>query len=257
MSAVPSSPPHSVLDRNLLVLEALAGMFRVSLGELSARTGLAQSTAHRILANLVRAGLVANDGRAGEYRLTSALRRIGRMVDDRIVVLDAIEDAARRMTLERSWPVAVGFLQRGEMEVTFSTRPMTTMTLKPSTLYERLDLTSAMGQAALASMSPELCARELDAIPRFHRGTEERAGLERKIALARSKGYGLRMVGRAGTASVAVGLNFGGPTVGALVATVFVKVASQALMRSLAKDLQRIRSDAEATFRSSGLNLLD
>ncbi len=254
MSVSSSLPPTSVLGRNLLVLEALAGMFRVSLGELSERTGLTRSTAHRILANLVDAGLVAKDGRAGEYRLTGALGRIGRQVDDRIMILDAIEPHARRVTLDRSWPLAIGFLDHGEMVVTFSTRPLTTQTLKPSTLYERLDLSSAMGQAALSTMTPERCERELDAVADFSRGSEARAVLERKIGLARSRGYGLRLVGRGGTASVAIGLNFGGPAVGALVATVFAKVASQALMQSLAKDLQRIRTAAQATLEESAFS---
>jgi DNA-binding IclR family transcriptional regulator len=248
-AAEAAAPPTSVIGRNLLVLQALAGMFRVSLGDLSARTGLTQSTAHRILANLINAGLVAKDGRPGEYRLTSALGRIGRMVDDRIMILDAVEDAARALTLSRDWPVAVGFLERGQMVVTFTTRALTTLTLKPSTLYERLDLTSAMGQAALASMTPERCANELDALADFAPGTEKRISLERKIALARSRGYGLRMTGRAGTSSVAVDLNFGGGTIGALVSTVFQKVAAQDLMQSLARDLKRIRSEAEASLR--------
>jgi hypothetical protein len=73
--------------------------------------------------------------------------------------------------------------------------------------------------------------------------------LERKITLARSRGYGLRMTGRAGTSSVAVDLNFGGSTIGALVSTVFQKVATQDLMESLARDLKRIRSEAEESLR--------
>ena len=126
-----SRPPSSVIGRNLLILQALAGMFRVTLTDLSRQTGLSQSTVHRILSSLVGAGLVAKDGRPGEYRLTGALGRIGRLVDDRIMILDAIEDAARAMTLKRSWPVAVGFLQQGKMEVTFSTRALTTR-VRPS-----------------------------------------------------------------------------------------------------------------------------
>jgi hypothetical protein len=85
----------------------------------------------------------------------------------------------------------------------------------------------------------------------FPPGTEQRIALERKVALARSRGYGLRMTGRAGTSSVAVDLNFGGPTIGALVSTVFQKVASQELMQSLARDLHRIRSQAEASLRQA------
>jgi DNA-binding IclR family transcriptional regulator len=240
-----SRPPSSVIGRNLLILQALAGMFRVTLTDLSRQTGLSQSTVHRILSSLVGAGLVAKDGRPGEYRLTGALGRIGRLVDDRIMILDAIEDAARAMTLKRSWPVAVGFLQQGKMEVTFSTRALTTLTLKPSTLYERLDLTCAMGQAALASMTVEQCAAALDSLADYKRGSEQRSGLEQKVAMARRRGYGLRMVGRGGTASVAIGLNFGGSAIGALVSTVFQKVASPELMRSLARDLTAIRADAE------------
>jgi len=250
VGVMPHLPQTSVMGRNLLVFEALATGFRLNLKELCARTGLAKATTHRVLAGLVCAGLVAKDGGFGEYRLTGALARIGRMVDDRVLVLDAIVEAAQAMTLRRSWPVAVGFLEHGKMVVTFSTRKMTTQTLKPSTLYERLDLSSAMGQAALASMSTERLTSELDDLEEFQAGTTARAELEQKVFGARSRGYGLRMTGRAGTSSVAVGLNFGGRTIGAVVATVFQKVASQELIRLLANDLNDVRDETGRKYRA-------
>jgi DNA-binding IclR family transcriptional regulator len=240
----------NIVGRNLRILEALAGAFRVNLDELAHRAGLAKSTTHRILANLVVAGLVAKDGRAGEYRLTGAFSRIGRRIDDRSLVLDAVAEEACEMTLRRSWPLAVSVLDHGMMLVIFGTRKLTTRTLKPSMLYERLDLTTAMGQAALSSMTARQRADQLDALPPYARGSHGRSEIEELVKIATARGYGLRMTGRAGTSSVAVGLNFGGPTIGALASTVFTKVASYELMRSLADDLHRVRVRAEVNYRA-------
>jgi DNA-binding IclR family transcriptional regulator len=238
----------NVIGRNLRVLEALGGAFRVTLNEVSDRAGLAKSTTHRILSSLVLAGLVARDGRAGEYRLTGEFTRIGRTVDDWSLIIDTVAERAREMTLRRSWPLAVSVLDHGRMFVIYGTRDLTTRTLKPSTLYERLELTTAMGQAALASLLRAQQTRVLDTVPEFARGTPARRDIEEKIRLAKKRGYGLRMTGRAGTSSVAVDLNFGGRSVCALASTVFTKVATLDLMRSLAKDLQDIRRHAETAY---------
>ena len=202
----------NVIGRNLRVLEALGGSFRVTLEDVADRAGLAKSTTHRILSNLVVAGLVAKDGRAGEYRLTGAFSRIGRKVDDWSLIIDAIAEPAREMTLRRSWPLAVSVLDHGRMLVIFGTRKLTTRTLKPSTLGERLELTTAMGQASLASLSSAERIRRLRSLPEFSPRTPARRDLDEKVNAAKARGYGLRMTGRAGTSSVAVGINFGGPT---------------------------------------------
>jgi DNA-binding IclR family transcriptional regulator len=249
MIDVSKLPDTNVIGRTLRVLDALTADFRVSLQDVCLRTGLSQSTAHRILANLVTANIVAKDGFAGEYRLTGTLQRLCRRVDDRVLLLDSIAAHARSMTLRRSWPLALGILDRDGMVVIFSTRKLTTRTLKPSTLYEKLNFLSAMGQAALASMSPAQTQQVLDALPDCQVGMASRTELEKKIRSARARGYGVRLTGRAGASSVAVGLNFGGPTVGAIVATVFETVASPELMKSLANDLKEIRGQAEKTYR--------
>lgn len=239
-----------VMSRNLAVLQALSCSFRMSLRDISEAAGLAKPTAHRVLLGLVRAGLVAKDGGVGQYRLTSSLAQLASRIDDRVLLLDAVAPAARAMTAEFLWPVALGLLERGRMVVYFSTRDMTTQTFRPSTLYETLALTSALGQAALCTMPQPQVARELDSLPEFARGSSARADLEGKLADARVRGFGLRPNGRGGTASIAIGLNMGSPRVGALVTTIFETMASPELIGRLASELQRAHAVAASNYQS-------
>lgn len=67
--AARAQPVHS-LDRALDLLEALADIgAEVGITALAARTGLHASTAHRLLATLVRRGWVTHDPRSHRYRL--------------------------------------------------------------------------------------------------------------------------------------------------------------------------------------------
>ncbi len=67
--AARAQPVHSV-DRALDLLEALAaGDGATGITALAARTGLHASTAHRLLATLVRRGWVEREPRTRRYRL--------------------------------------------------------------------------------------------------------------------------------------------------------------------------------------------
>lgn len=65
--ATRAQPVHSV-DRALDLLEALGGG-ATGITALAARTGLHASTAHRLLATLVRRGWVEREPRTRRYRL--------------------------------------------------------------------------------------------------------------------------------------------------------------------------------------------
>jgi DNA-binding IclR family transcriptional regulator len=72
--------PKSVLARGLSLLDAFsAGEPELSLGELSARTGLPKPTAHRLLGELVDWGALERSGR-GTYRLSAKLFMLGQLV---------------------------------------------------------------------------------------------------------------------------------------------------------------------------------
>ena len=66
--AARAQPVHSV-DRALDLLEALGGGGATGITALAARTGLHASTAHRLLATLVRRGWVEREPRTRRYRL--------------------------------------------------------------------------------------------------------------------------------------------------------------------------------------------
>ncbi len=249
-------PRKNVVGRALRLLDALGQQFRVNLGSLCATTGLSKPTAHRILSDLVVAGLVVQDGSHGEYRLTASVARLGARVDDRAVVLDCVSDACRALTLQRLWPIAVGFLQHDAIVVSFSTRQLAPLKLKPTTLYEKLPLVSALGQAALATLSEPELKSHLDRLAANGTARATITEIARKVRAAQCCGFGLRIKGREGASSIAVGFNFGGTTAGAVVATVFEKFVTKELITLLAQDLTQLRYEAEIRYREIRQNLI-
>ena len=241
-------PTTSVTGRTLRIIELLSGEFRLDLQNICRATELNKTTAHRLLSDLVRAGLVAQDGRFGEYRLTAALTYLSSRIDDRVLVVDAIAEGARRLTLRRTWPVALGFLERTGIEVIFSTRHLTSLKLKPSTLYENLSLTSAMGQAALSTLPTSQLRAVLDTLKSSGAARALVSEVRSKSEAAKVRGYGLRITGRDGASSIAVGLNLGGSAVGAVVVTVFEKVLSKNLIASLVRELADLKAEAAKNY---------
>jgi IclR family transcriptional regulator, carbohydrate utilization repressor len=83
------SPTIQVLERTFALLDMLAAQPEpVSLKEISERTGLHPSTAHRILNDLTL-GRYVDRPQAGSYRLGMRLLELGNMVKDRIDVREA------------------------------------------------------------------------------------------------------------------------------------------------------------------------
>ena len=241
-------PATSVIGRTLRIIELLAGEFRLDLQSICHATALNKTTAHRLLADLVRAGLVVQDGRFGEYRLTTMLTSLSNRIDDRVLVLDAIAEGARRLTLRRTWPVAVGFLERSDVTVVFSTRHLTSLKLKPSTLYVNLPLTSAMGQAALATLPRSQLRSVFEVFKSSGATNAVISEVRSKAEAAKVRGYGLRITGRNGASSMAVGLNFGGSAVGAVVVTVFENIISKSLITSLVRELAELTAEASENY---------
>ena len=88
-SATATTPTVQVLERMFTLLEILANREEaVSLKEISEKSGLHSSTAHRILNDLATGRLVERPA-AGSYRLGMRLLELGNLVKDRLNVRDA------------------------------------------------------------------------------------------------------------------------------------------------------------------------
>ena len=85
----PPAPTIQVLERTFALLDMLASQTEpVSLKDISERTGLHPSTAHRILNDLTL-GRYVDRPQAGSYRLGMRLLELGNLVKDRLDVREA------------------------------------------------------------------------------------------------------------------------------------------------------------------------
>ena len=83
---VPAKPSVQVLERMFVLIDVLASREEaVSLKEISEKTGLHPSTAHRILNDLA-AGRFVDRPESGSYRLGMRLLELGNLVKDRLSV---------------------------------------------------------------------------------------------------------------------------------------------------------------------------
>jgi DNA-binding IclR family transcriptional regulator len=119
------SPSIQVLARAFSLLDELAShQDPVSLKELSARTGLHPSTAHRILNDLA-AGRLVDRPEAGSYRLGMRLLELGNLVKARLDVRDAAIGPMRDLHRLTHQPVNLSVRQGDEIiyiERTYSER---------------------------------------------------------------------------------------------------------------------------------------
>jgi DNA-binding IclR family transcriptional regulator len=124
-----TKPPHSptiqVLERCFAVLDVLAAQpDPVALKDISERTGLHPSTAHRILNDLVLGRFVERP-EAGSYRLGMRLLELGNLVKARLDVREAAIGPMRELHRLTHQPVNLSVRQGDEIvyiERTFSER---------------------------------------------------------------------------------------------------------------------------------------
>ena len=118
-------PAIQVLERSFALLEVLAShQDPVSLKDLSARTGLHPSTAHRILNDLAFGGYVDRP-QAGSYRLGMRLLELGNLVKSRLDVREAAAAPMRELHKLTHQPVNLSMRQGDEIiyvERTYSER---------------------------------------------------------------------------------------------------------------------------------------
>ncbi|MBC7940671.1 MAG: IclR family transcriptional regulator [Chitinophagaceae bacterium] len=119
------APSIQVLERCFAVLDLLASHpDPVSLKEISERTGLHPSTAHRILADLTL-GRFVDRPQAGSYRLGMRLLELGNLVKARLDVRDAALGPMRELHKLTHQPVNLSMRQGDEIvyiERTYSER---------------------------------------------------------------------------------------------------------------------------------------
>ncbi len=124
-SKEPQKPTIQVLERSFAVLEMLAAQPEpVSLKEISERTGLHPSTAHRILNDLT-IGRFVDRPAAGSYRLGMRLLELGNLVKARLDVREAAVGPMRELHKVTHQPVNLSMRQGDEIvyiERTYSER---------------------------------------------------------------------------------------------------------------------------------------
>ncbi len=104
-----------VIDRLVSLLDALADQSEpVSLKDLSVRTGLHPSTAHRILNDLVTARFV-DRAEPGTYQLGMRLLELGNLVKARLNVRDAAMGPMRELHRATAQPVNLSIRQGDEI----------------------------------------------------------------------------------------------------------------------------------------------
>jgi DNA-binding IclR family transcriptional regulator len=113
--ALPTTPTVQVIERMFHLLEVLAAKEdAVSLKEISERTGLHPSTAHRILNDLT-IGRFVDRPEAGSYRLGMRLLELGNLVKARLSVRDAALNPMRELHKQIQQPVNLSVRQGDEI----------------------------------------------------------------------------------------------------------------------------------------------
>ena len=112
---LPTTPSVQVIERMFQLLEVLASREEpVSLKEISERTGLHPSTAHRILNDLA-IGRFVDRPAAGSYRLGMRLLELGNLVKDRLSVRDQALGPMRELHKQIHQPVNLSVRQGDEI----------------------------------------------------------------------------------------------------------------------------------------------
>ena len=113
--AAPAAPSVQVIERIFALMDVLAsGEESISLKDISARTGLHPSTAHRILNDLCTGRFVERP-EAGCYRLGMRLLELGNLVKGRLSVRDAALGPMRELHRLIQQPVNLSLRQGDEI----------------------------------------------------------------------------------------------------------------------------------------------
>ncbi len=189
----PQAPTIQVLGRAFALLDTLAAQPEpVSLKEISERTGLHPSTAHRILNDLA-IGRLVDRPQAGSYRLGMRLLELGNLVKARLDVRDAALPPMRELHRLTHQPVNLSVRQGDEIvyiERTFSERSGMQV-VRAVGGRAPLHLTS-VGKLFLAHDDPQRVrayAARTGLTGHTRNSITELARLERELAAVRAHGF--------------------------------------------------------------------
>ncbi len=113
--ALPVTPTVQVIERMFALLDILASREEsISLKEISEKSGLHPSTAHRILNDLAT-GRFVDRPQAGNYRLGMRLLELGNLVKNRLNVRDAALEPMRELHRLTQQPVNLSMRQGDEI----------------------------------------------------------------------------------------------------------------------------------------------
>jgi DNA-binding IclR family transcriptional regulator len=182
-----------VIDRLVSLLDALAQQPEaVSLKELSGRTGLHPSTAHRILNDLVTARLV-DRSEPGTYQLGIRLLELGNLVKARLNVRDAALGPMRELHRITHQPVNLS-IRQGD-EIVYIERAVSERSgmqvVRAVGGRAPLHLTS-VGKLFLAADDPRSVrayATRTGLAGHTRNSLTDPARLERELSLVRARGY--------------------------------------------------------------------
>ncbi len=114
-STIPATPVIQVIERMFSLIDVLASREdSISLKEISEKTGLHPSTAHRILNDLA-VGRFVDRPEAGNYRLGMRLLELGNLVKGRLSVRDAALAPMRELHRLTQQPVNLSIRQGDEI----------------------------------------------------------------------------------------------------------------------------------------------
>ncbi|MDR6855032.1 IclR family transcriptional regulator [Variovorax guangxiensis] len=114
-SDIPATPVIQVIERMFSLIDVLASREEaISLKEISEKTGLHPSTAHRILNDLA-VGRFVDRPEAGSYRLGMRLLELGNLVKGRLNVRDAAMAPMRELHKLTQQPVNLSMRQGDEI----------------------------------------------------------------------------------------------------------------------------------------------
>jgi DNA-binding IclR family transcriptional regulator len=191
--ADPHTPTIQVLERTFALLDVLASQQDpVPLKEISERTGLHPSTAHRILNDLAVGRLVDRPG-AGSYRLGMRLLELGNLVKARLDVREAALAPMRELHRLTHQPVNLSVRQGDEIvyiERSFSERSGMQV-VRAIGGRAPLHLTS-VGKLFLAHDDPQRVRAYITRsglIGHTRNSITEAGRLERELATVRAMGY--------------------------------------------------------------------
>ena len=181
-----------VLSRAVRLLEVLAEAPQgAALHQLSRETGLAKSSAHRLLSHWERLGYVMRTG-SGLYQLGLAALELARKVNKRNRLVELSHTLLRRLQSETGESVYLGIYRKGRVILVDGVESFHALRVVVD-LGEQCYLhASAQGRAVAAWLQPER-VRELireHGLPKVTAKTQVAPGLfERRIAEAREFGY--------------------------------------------------------------------